>query len=328
MTSGRRPSRGRREQLRQQQRRQLEVPEMVDAELQLETVGGRVGRREHHARVVDQDVEPRGTARRSPGLPRARLPAAPSPAVPHGSSASAPQGSAPLGARPGNSPDPAPSQRLPRRPKPVWPPSAIRGRWTRRSPRRSCRSGRHRRSRRRRWWQTQTWLLLQSSRPTGRPAPGPDCADWSATSRWCRHASYERPRQRTDDDVRDDLRVVTSVDLATGEPILDEFDERVVERRATLSAVVGRRHHLADHLAIGLPRIDQGRCDVVEYADQPLRDRLGLLLAKTTSCRLTSRLSARARTMSCRVGKWLKKVRLAMSARSQISSIWWLKHLD
>src|SRR6202011_2083388 len=49
---------GRRLQLWQQQGRQPEVPEVVDAELQLETLGGRAGWREHHARVVDQDVDP------------------------------------------------------------------------------------------------------------------------------------------------------------------------------------------------------------------------------------------------------------------------------
>ena len=67
---------------------------------------------------------------------------------------------------------------------------------------------------------------------------------------------------------------MASVDLPTGEAVLDEFDERVVEGRAALRAVVGRGHHLADHLAVSLPGIDQRPCDVVEYADEPLRDRL------------------------------------------------------
>ena len=61
-------------------------------------------------------------------------------------------------------------------------------------------------------------------------------------------------------------------DLAAGNAFLDEFEERVVHREATLNAVPGGGQHLRDHLAIGVtgnPAPGLSRCRRIPRSTSP-----------------------------------------------------------
>ena len=119
---------------------------------------------------------------------------------------------------------------------------------------------------------------------------------------------HQAGEQRADDDVGERLRVVLGRDLALSHAVLDEFQEGVVQTEAALDAVAGACEHLADHFAVGVARLDQRGGDVVEHADEPFG--CGVACAVRTPRRggSSNRRSANARTMSWRVGKWLKNV--------------------
>ena len=99
--------------------------------------------------------------------------------------------------------------------------------------------------------------------------------------------------QRANDDVGQRFRIVSSADLAAGDALLDEFDEGVVQVESALDAIAGWRP--------ASPRSSRGRCRRIWPAPRRCRrtHRSGAPgsasspRSKTTSCRLTSRRSAK-----------------------------------